>query len=201
MKIRIFYTVEDGVYSASINTEDWSIDDLDLMAEYGEPEVSVSGTITLFPMEDGQHVGMNGASILVDSLEAWATNSLVGRTIHNVTKAQTGKVTSNTANTLVAMIGAATMLWDNGDVYSIPAVTATLEPGEKDLFRIKSDSPIDMSFDVRDYPVVDPSTGVFTTAKNMANGWASTMRQRIADAREELLDKNDNFTREEVNEY
>jgi len=201
MKIRIFYTVNGGVYTASINTEDWSLDDLSLMAEYGEPEISVSGTIVLFPAEDGQHTALSGSSILVDSIESWDTNGLIGRTIRNITKGQTGRVTSNTSNTLVAMIGAATMLWDNGDSYEMAAVTTTLEPEETDLFRIKSDSPIDMSFDVRDYPAVDPATGVFTTAKNMANGWASTVRQRIVDARNALIAMNDKFTREEVNEY
>lgn len=45
MKIRTFYRLENGVYTASVFTEDWSEQDLRLMQKFGEPEINVGGTL------------------------------------------------------------------------------------------------------------------------------------------------------------
>ena len=46
MKIRTFNTIEGGVYTVSVNTEDWSEGDKQLMIKYGEPMVDVGGTFS-----------------------------------------------------------------------------------------------------------------------------------------------------------
>lgn len=202
MKIRIFYTIDSGVYTAAIHTENWSEDELTLMAENGDPEVSVSGTIILFPAITGSSTSVTmGSSVLEDSSKEWRTNSLKGRTVRNLTKAQSGIVVNNTATALAAVIGTAPMTWDHNDNYEITQVTMELVPSEKDLYRIRADSPLMMSFDIRDYPASDPMTGVFTTAENMADGWAYTMLYRIEDARTALLSCRRSFVREEVFDY
>jgi hypothetical protein len=43
MKIRVFKTLLNSVYKVTVRTEDWSQDDLALMAQYGEPEINVGG--------------------------------------------------------------------------------------------------------------------------------------------------------------
>lgn len=46
MKIRAFYRLENGVYRVSINTEEWSENDIRLMEKFGEPEIDIGGTLT-----------------------------------------------------------------------------------------------------------------------------------------------------------
>jgi len=46
MKIRKFFSVNNDVYKVSLTTEDWSENDLNLMARFGEPEVDVGGSFT-----------------------------------------------------------------------------------------------------------------------------------------------------------
>ena len=46
MKLRIFTGMDDLVYRVVVHTEDWSEGDLDLMYQFGEPEINVGGTIT-----------------------------------------------------------------------------------------------------------------------------------------------------------
>lgn len=43
MKIRSFRSLNNNVYRISIQTEDWSQQDLRLMAEFGEPSVDLGG--------------------------------------------------------------------------------------------------------------------------------------------------------------
>lgn len=45
MKIRIFSDMCDGVYRIVFNTEDWSQGDVELMAQFGEPEINVGGDV------------------------------------------------------------------------------------------------------------------------------------------------------------
>lgn len=201
MKVRIFYSIDKGVYSAAVHTEDWSEDEVALMAEHGDPEISVSGTLVLFPVIVGSNTEGTGSSTLQDLSKSWTTNKLKGRTIWNRTKSQVGTVTSNTKTSLTSVIGSDPMLWDHDDNYEITQVVTTLAEQEKDMFRVRADSPIIMSFDNRDYPYVDPMTGVFTTAENMTNGWAYTVSGRIGDARSGLLALGDGFAREEVVTY
>lgn len=201
MKVRIFYSLDKGVYSAAVHTEEWSEDEVALMAEHGDPEISVSGTIILFPVIVGSNTEGSGSSTLQDLSKSWKTDKLKGRTIWNRTKSQQGKVTGNTKTTLTAVMGTTPMLWDHDDNYEIVQTTTTLKPEEKDLFRVRADSPITMSFDVQDYPVVDPMTGAFTTAENMANGWAYTISGRIGEARSGLLALGSGFVREEIIPY
>lgn len=47
MKIRVFNRLVNGVCIASINTEDWSNDDVSRMERLGEPEISLGGTFVL----------------------------------------------------------------------------------------------------------------------------------------------------------
>lgn len=48
MKIRIFSNMCNGVYRIVINTEDWSQGDIELMAQYGEPEINVGGDVSRY---------------------------------------------------------------------------------------------------------------------------------------------------------
>ena len=45
MKIRVYSAVENGVFKVTITTEDWSEGDRQLMADYGEPQIDLGGTI------------------------------------------------------------------------------------------------------------------------------------------------------------
>lgn len=45
MKIRIFSDMCNGAYRIVINTEDWSQGDLELMKQFGEPEVDIGGNV------------------------------------------------------------------------------------------------------------------------------------------------------------
>lgn len=49
MKIRSFYTLQNGVYKAALNTEDWSEGDTKLMQKFGEPEIDKGGDFTIPP--------------------------------------------------------------------------------------------------------------------------------------------------------
>ena len=215
MTIRIFYTQTDGVYIAEVHSEEWSLDEVRLMEQHGEPEISMSGTIVLFPEILGSQTNSSKSSTLADATKDWVASSLVGRSIVNTTTSATGTVTANTSNTLQATGGSGAMSWEPGNNYSISEVDSTTMPLEEverrrghdrpddpedepqDLQRIKSDSPFVRSFDVRDYPL----TNSFETAANMANGWALAIRDRIADARAALLAEEDGFSREEVYTY
>lgn len=46
MKKRIFSEMDNGVYRVVIDTEDWSEGDLELMEQFGEPEIDVGGTVS-----------------------------------------------------------------------------------------------------------------------------------------------------------
>ena len=46
MKKRVFLGMVDAVYCVTIFTEDWSEGDLDLMQQFGEPEINIGGTVT-----------------------------------------------------------------------------------------------------------------------------------------------------------
>ena len=46
MKKRIFSSMDNSVFWISIDTEDWSEGDLELMVQFGEPEVNVGGEIS-----------------------------------------------------------------------------------------------------------------------------------------------------------
>ena len=46
MKIRIFKNMVDDVYRVVLLTEDWSEGDIELMFQFGEPEVNVGGDLT-----------------------------------------------------------------------------------------------------------------------------------------------------------
>ena len=46
MKKRVFLGMNDSVYRVVINTEDWSQGDLELMAQFGEPEINVGGQVS-----------------------------------------------------------------------------------------------------------------------------------------------------------
>lgn len=48
MKKRVFQNMENGVFRVIIETEDWSEGDLDLIAQFGEPEVNVGGEVLYF---------------------------------------------------------------------------------------------------------------------------------------------------------
>lgn len=45
MKIRIFQNMDDMVYRIVMFTEDWSQGDVELMVQYGEPEIDVGGEV------------------------------------------------------------------------------------------------------------------------------------------------------------
>lgn len=47
MKIRTFYSIENGVYKVSVFTEDWSERDNQLMKKFGEPEINIGGMLSL----------------------------------------------------------------------------------------------------------------------------------------------------------
>lgn len=49
MKIRTFYTLENGVYRVVVNTEDWSENDVRLMEKFGEPEINIGGDLSYTP--------------------------------------------------------------------------------------------------------------------------------------------------------
>jgi len=51
VKIRTFYSIENGVYKVSVNTEDWSENDRRLIYKFGEPEIETGGTIDYVPEE------------------------------------------------------------------------------------------------------------------------------------------------------
>lgn len=60
MKIRVFMNMDDAVFRVAVNTEDWSEGDLDLMDQFGEPEVNVGGLL------DYSHDGEGGSVELGD---------------------------------------------------------------------------------------------------------------------------------------
>lgn len=45
MKIRIFQKMDNSIFRVVICTQDWSQGDLDLMEQFGEPEVNVGGDV------------------------------------------------------------------------------------------------------------------------------------------------------------
>lgn len=45
MKIRVFQQMDNSVFRVVVCTQDWSQGDLDLMAQFGEPEVNVGGEV------------------------------------------------------------------------------------------------------------------------------------------------------------
>lgn len=52
MKKRVFLNMDNAVFRVIIETEDWSEGDLDLMAQYGEPEVNVGGEVLYYYEEE-----------------------------------------------------------------------------------------------------------------------------------------------------
>lgn len=67
MKIRIFKTLSDGVFTARVHTEDWSQNDTSAMVKYGEPEISLGGDIPL-SIEDSSSSG--DQTITLDDVHA-----------------------------------------------------------------------------------------------------------------------------------
>lgn len=55
MKKRIFSGMDDAVFRVTIETEDWSEGDLELINQFGEPEVNVGGEVQ-YLFEDEQKV-------------------------------------------------------------------------------------------------------------------------------------------------
>ena len=45
MKTRVFMEMDDAVYRIVIDTEDWSQGDIELMDQFGEPEINVGGSV------------------------------------------------------------------------------------------------------------------------------------------------------------
>ena len=45
MKKRVFSEMDDAVYRIVIDTEDWSQGDIELMDQFGEPEINVGGSV------------------------------------------------------------------------------------------------------------------------------------------------------------
>ena len=45
MKKRVFSGMDDAVFRVVICTEDWSVGDLELMVQFGEPEINVGGEV------------------------------------------------------------------------------------------------------------------------------------------------------------
>lgn len=45
MKIRTFLNMDDSVYRIVVLTEDWSEGDMELMVQFGEPEIDVGGKV------------------------------------------------------------------------------------------------------------------------------------------------------------
>lgn len=43
MKKRVYSTMDNGVYRVDVYTEDWSHGDVDLMMQFGEPEIEMAG--------------------------------------------------------------------------------------------------------------------------------------------------------------
>lgn len=69
----------------------------------------------------GTHDGAGNASVLTDSGELWATNTLIGLTISNTTDGSSGVITANTGTTITATLSGGTDDdWDVSDAYSIP---------------------------------------------------------------------------------
>lgn len=54
MKKRVFLSMDDAVFRVLISTEDWSEGDLDLMVQYGEPELNVGGEVTYLYNEESK---------------------------------------------------------------------------------------------------------------------------------------------------
>ena len=52
MKTRVFMEMDDAVYRIVIDTEDWSQGDIELMDQFGEPEINVGGSVDY--MLDGE---------------------------------------------------------------------------------------------------------------------------------------------------
>lgn len=52
MKIRTFLNMDDSIYRIVVMTEDWSQGDLELMVQFGEPEVDAGGEVSY--LYDGQ---------------------------------------------------------------------------------------------------------------------------------------------------
>ena len=46
MKKRVFQRMDDAVFRVTIDTEDWSEGDLELIAQFGEPEVNAGGEVS-----------------------------------------------------------------------------------------------------------------------------------------------------------
>lgn len=46
MKKRIFSGMDNGVFRVVITTEDWSEGDVELMEQFGEPEIDVGGSVS-----------------------------------------------------------------------------------------------------------------------------------------------------------
>ena len=60
MKIRSLMNMDCGVYRIVLNTCDWSQGDIDLMEQFGEPEVDLGGEICYIPA-DGDDESSGGS--------------------------------------------------------------------------------------------------------------------------------------------
>jgi len=71
-------------------------------------------------LDTGSHTGANNQPTLSDTMQSWAVNELVGKTIVNETDDSIGIITANTAQTVTATLSGGTDNdWDTSDVYSI----------------------------------------------------------------------------------
>lgn len=46
MKKRVFQEMDDAVFRVCIDTEDWSQGDVELIAQFGEPEINIGGEVS-----------------------------------------------------------------------------------------------------------------------------------------------------------
>lgn len=111
---------DNVVLKTVVTTDDDPSATLDLNGlATGTYKVRLSGLWVLENIS-GSHTGSSNVNVLVDTQQNWTVNSLVGKTIRNLTDGSSSVIVSNTATTITTQLnGGIENDWDANDKYQI----------------------------------------------------------------------------------
>jgi len=97
-----------------------------------------------FESFQGDHDGINNATVLTDTSQNWTVNRLIGATLTNVTDGSTTIITANGATTASGVLaGGSENDWDIGDEYTISGTYDRKTLYTSEMFRIASENALD----------------------------------------------------------
>lgn len=228
MKIRKFYTVDNGVYKAALRTEDWSQADLQLIRKFGEPEIDLGGSFSGSP---NFSLSSNLAGILtgipftqsfdtrdyplqvtqITTLSAanldgtyFLLNDADGKVAFWIDLDNSGTTEPvHNANRSVEVV---TILATDSQLDVAAKLQAVIDADSKFSAVVSNGVVTVTNTDIGNFdPALSGTTNFAfvmqpnsTDANHRTNIWASEIEQRISDAVVELRTNKDDFTREEV---